>query len=106
MDGPFAINVVPLVTAYVGLIITAFSLLVCLVAFVHCAFQRKDAFPAVGSLSKGLWMALTGGSAALTLLLGLGPMSLLALIGLIAGAVYLLDVRPAIKDATDGSGPW
>ncbi len=103
---PLAVNIVPLVITPVNLAITGLTLLVELFAFVHCIFQRGDAFPAVGTLPKGLWLALTGGAAVLTLALGLSPMGLIGMIGLIAGLVYVLDVRPALKDATDGSGPW
>ncbi|MGA8115513.1 MAG: DUF2516 family protein [Actinocatenispora sp.] len=106
MEPPLALDLVSPVTHYVGLIVTVFALVLELFAFVHCAFQRGDAFKAVGTLPKGVWLAITGGAAALTLLLGIGPVSLLALIGVIAGAVYTLDVRPALKDATNGNGPW
>ena len=41
-------------------------LLACLVievwALIHCALQRADAFTAVGTLTKGLWLALLGGT--------------------------------------------
>lgn len=106
MEPPLAIDIVSPVTQYVGWILTLFALVLELFSFVHCAFQRGDAFRAVGTLPKGAWLAITGAAAALTLLLGVGPISLLGLIGVIAGAVYTLDVRPAIKDATHGNGPW
>ncbi len=85
-------------------------LTVCLVievwALISCASQRADAFPAVGTLPKGAWLAIIGVT---TLLTGLSIFSTTSLIGLIAiaaAAIYLLDVRPAIKDVTDGHGPW
>jgi hypothetical protein len=28
------------------------------------------------------------------------------MIGLAAAGVYLLDVRPGLRDVTDGHGPW
>ncbi len=89
----------------INLAILIFALAVEVMAFGHCLMQRPDAFNAVGTLPKTLWLALTGGGLLLTLLVreGLGP---LVLIGIIAGLVYLLDVRPAIRDITDGSGPW
>jgi hypothetical protein len=37
---------------------------------------------------------------------GTGPFSIFALAALAAAAVYLLDVRPALREATDGSGNW
>jgi len=74
-------------------------------AFVHCALQRPDAFNAVGTLSKGLWLALIGGTVLLSLVFfALGP--LFTLIALTAALVYLLDVRPAIREITNGGGSW
>lgn len=74
-------------------------------AFVHCAVQRPDAFNAVGTLSKGLWLALIGGTALLTLIF-YAILPLFTLIGLAAALVYLLDVRPAIREITNGGGSW
>jgi hypothetical protein len=79
-------------------------LVVELFAFVNCATQRADAFSAVGSVSKGGWLALTGGALLFTLLLGF--ISLFGMIAVAAALVYLLDVRPALRDAVDGHGPW
>ncbi|HEX6500345.1 MAG TPA: DUF2516 family protein [Micromonosporaceae bacterium] len=81
------------------------SLVIEVYAFVNCLTQRADAFPAIGTLPKGAWLAITGGATLLTLLF-VFPTSLLGLIGLAAAAVYLLDVRPALRDAVDGHGPW
>jgi hypothetical protein len=75
-----------------------------LFAFINCATQRADAFSAVGSISKGGWLALTGGALLFTLLLGF--VTLFGTIAVAAALVYLLDVRPALRDAVDGHGPW
>ena len=75
-----------------------------LFAFVNCATQRADAFAAVGSVSKGGWLALTGGALVLSLLFVF--VSLFGMIAVAAALVYLLDVRPALRDAVDGHGPW
>ena len=75
-----------------------------LFAFINCATQRADAFAAVGQVSKGGWLALTGGALVFTLLLGF--LSLFGMIAVAAALVYLLDVRPALRDAVDGHGPW
>jgi hypothetical protein len=74
-------------------------------AFVHCALQRPDAFNAVGTLSKGLWLALIGGTLLLSLVF-FAIMPLFTLIALTASLVYLLDIRPAIREITDGGGSW
>jgi hypothetical protein len=81
-------------------------LVVELVAFVNCATQRADAFTAVGSLSKGAWLALTGGAMLFTLLLGFVNTLGIGIIAVAASLIYLLDLRPALRDAVDGPGPW
>lgn len=100
-----AVDIMSPVVNGINLVLFVFAMAIELVAFVHCVIQRRDAFEAVGTLSKGLWLALIGGSAALTLLLG-SVGNIFGLIGITAAAVYLLDVRRGIRDLSDGSGPW
>lgn len=89
--------------------LTEALLLVCLVievwAFVSCLTQRSDAFPAVGTLPKGAWLAIIGGTALLSAI-SLAGVSIIGLIAIAGAAIYLLDVRPAIRDVVDGHGPW
>ncbi len=78
------------------------------VALINCLTQRADAFPVVGSLSKNAWVGILAGSALVTLacyLVGYG-ISIFAFAAITAAAIYMLDVRPALRDATDGSGGW
>lgn len=75
------------------------------VAFINCLTQRADAFPVVGSLTKPAWLAILGGAVLFSVLCGL-RLPILAFAGVTAAAIYLLDVRPALRDATDGSGSW
>ncbi|THV43405.1 DUF2516 family protein [Glycomyces buryatensis] len=73
--------------------------LLSLIAAVHCAVQKPDAFSAVGTLSKGAWMGLLIISFALALLFGgFNGLGLFGLIALCAALVYLLDVRKGIRD--------
>jgi hypothetical protein len=81
------------------------SIVIELAAFGHCLLQRTDAFAAIGTLSKGIWLALTGGAVLVTLL-SLSALSILGLIAITVAAIYLLDIRPALRDAVDGHGPW
>ena len=96
------------VTNYVTLVTLIGATVLEVVALVNCLTQRADAFPVVGSLSKNAWLAILGGATLLTLLCTVivVSLSIFAVIGIIAAAVYLLDVRPALRDATDGSGNW
>jgi hypothetical protein len=97
------------VTGYVTLAILIVFLVIEIVAFVNCLTQRADAFPVVGSLSKNAWIAILGGSVLLTLLcttLSGANISIFALAAITATAIYMLDVRPALREATNGSGSW
>lgn len=70
-------------------------------AFIHCAIQRAEAFPAIGTLQKPVWLAIIGISTVLSFAL-----MFFMFIALAAAALYLLDVRPGLRDAADGGGPW
>lgn len=79
-------------------------------ALVHCLLQRPDAFAAIGTFSKGVWLALLGGCVLFTLF-GLASLfgilaAMIAMIPVVVVLVYLLDVRPALRDAVEGHGPW
>ncbi|MFI6760461.1 uncharacterized protein DUF2516 [Micromonospora pisi] len=75
------------------------------VALVHAITQRSDAFPAIGTLPKGGWIAILAVCMVMTLLLG-GVITIFGLIGIAAALIYLLDVRPGLRDLTDGKGFW
>jgi hypothetical protein len=94
---------------YLNLVILVALLVIEIVAFINCVTQRSDAFPVVGSLSKAAWLAILGASVLFTLICSypLGSsMSIFAFIAIIAAGIYMLDVRPALRDATDGTGSW
>lgn len=93
------------VTRYVFYVVTVVALVVEIGALAHCVTRRPAAFGAVGSISKGAWVALTGGALVLTVLFGVVGSALGAIAAAIA-LVYLLDVRPALRDAVDGRGGW
>lgn len=106
MNAVTAVQFAGPIVQWVKLLILIFAVVIEVTAFVHCLLQRPDAFRAVGSLSKGLWLALTGGSVFLSLLVVRSPTGIIGLIGIIAAAVYLLDVRPAIRNLSGGIGGW
>lgn len=70
-------------------------------AFVDAAFRREDAYRATDKQTKQMWLILLGVTVAVNLFI---PFFLLKIIGLIASIVYLVDVRPAIKQVM-GGGP-
>jgi hypothetical protein len=78
------------------------------VALVHAITQRSDAFPAIGTLPKGGWIAILAVCMLLTLpFLGFGgAISIFGLVGIAAALIYLLDVRVGLRDLHDGRGFW
>ncbi|GAB2959261.1 hypothetical protein GCM10027280_54980 [Micromonospora polyrhachis] len=93
------------VRGIIDLVLLVFALVIESVAFVHCLTQRSDAFPAIGTLPKAGWLAILGICLLLTLL-GFGVISIFGLIGIAAGMIYMLDVRPGLRDLSDGKGYW
>jgi hypothetical protein len=82
-------------------------------AFAHCVTRRADAFPVVGRLTKSSWVLMTLGSLIFTLLTTVSFLyggglitSLIAVVAIVIALVYLLDVRPAIREVTEGRGNW
>lgn len=97
------------VELFIDLAVWIFCLVIGAAAILHCLVQRADAFPAIGTMSKTIWLALTGGGELLTAVaptLRMGYLSLFLLISAGIFAVYLLDIRPALRDAVDGHGSW
>lgn len=71
-------------------------------AFVHCLLQRPDAFPAAGKWTKNGWLVVTGIAVPLTFFAGV--ISIFGTAALIASIVYLVDVRPAVREVSGGRG--
>ncbi len=88
----------------INLVLLVLALIIEVIAFGHCLVQRADAFGAINTLPKGGWLALSGGAIVATLLLG--TISMFGLVAIVIAGVYLLDVRPALRDAVDGHGNW
>jgi len=82
-------------------------------ALVDALRQRTDAFTAAGKLTKPLWLTILGVATAIGLIFVRNPFNIFALIAFVAAAVYLADVRPAVRGITGGGrgnsgpyGPW
>ncbi|GAA4932481.1 DUF2516 family protein [Actinoplanes utahensis] len=90
---------------YIDVIIYIVSLAVQAVALIHCLTQRGNGFQALGTLPKGAWAGIIGVCLALTALTG-GRLLIISMIGVAAALVYMLDVRPGLKDLSDGKGFW
>lgn len=68
-------------------------------ALVDACIRPAVAFPAAGKLTKAAWVAIL---AAAVLLSGFSVLGLLSLVGTVAAIVYLVDVRPAVRELRRG----
>jgi len=73
-------------------------------ALIDCVTRPANAFEAAGKLTKPAWLAIT----AIALVVGLlfGPLGILGLAGIVASIVYMVDVRPAIREIQGGGNRW
>ncbi len=90
------------ITALLSLVIWIALLGMKVVAFVDCLRHPAPAFPSAGKRSRTLWLVITGLSLAFHLVSV--PLSLVNLAGTIGSAVYLVDVRPALRQLRGGGG--
>lgn len=68
-------------------------------AFIDAVSRRPDAFVAADKLTKQAWLIILGLALAAHMLIW-NPLSFLNLIGTVAGIVYLVDARPALRAVT------
>jgi hypothetical protein len=70
-------------------------------AFVDSLIRPAPGFVATGKLTKPAWAAITALAAVVLYLRG--PLDLFGLPAVIAGIVYLVDVRPAVRGLHRGN---
>jgi predicted CDP-diglyceride synthetase/phosphatidate cytidylyltransferase len=82
-------------------------------ALVDALRHRPDAYVAAGKRTKNFWMILLLVAVVLGVITLFNVLNLFGLVGFIAAAVYLADVRPALRRVSgrgrshDGPyGPW
>jgi len=82
-------------------------------ALVDALRQRTDAFTAAEKLTKPIWLGILGVATAIGVIMVQNPFNFFALIAFVASAVYLVDVRPAVRGMSGGGrgnngpyGPW
>ena len=101
----------PLAYFFVALAIAAF--IVEAWAFIDAITRPAQAFVAAGKQTKVIWLIILG----IAFVLGLyaaaygGVTGILSVVAFVAAAVYLVDVRPAVRGIKKGSssgpyGPW
>ncbi|MEU6122702.1 DUF2516 family protein [Streptomyces sp. NPDC047123] len=69
-------------------------------ALVDAAVRREDAYRAADKKTKPFWLIILGIAFVVNLLFPI--LSFLPIIGLVATIVYMVDVRPAIRQITGG----
>lgn len=75
-------------------------------AFVDAAIRREDAYRAASKNTKPFWLIILGIAAVVMKLFSV--LSFLPVIGLVAVIVYMVDVRPAVRQISGprrGGGP-
>ena len=74
-------------------------------ALIDALIRPASGYVAAGKLTKPGWGAILG--LALVVVYWSGPLSFLGLPAVIAGVVYLVDVRPAVRGLQrGGNNPW
>jgi pseudouridine-5'-phosphate glycosidase len=73
-------------------------------AVIDCVTRRSQTFVVAEKLTKPAWLAITIVAAALVGYLGV--ISFIGVAGIVASIVYLVDVRPAVKEITNGESRW
>ncbi|OQR64514.1 DUF2516 family protein [Streptomyces sp. NBC_00080] len=92
-----------LIEGFAGLVWLLYlaMLVLAVVALVMAALFRDDAYRAADKQNKGFWLIILGVTVAVNLLV---PMLFLQLAGLVATIVFLVDVRPALRQVGGGGG--
>ncbi|TWV52738.1 DUF2516 family protein [Streptomyces misionensis] len=71
-------------------------------ALVDAAVRREDAFRAADKQNKVFWLIILGIALVVSILFSI--LSILPIAGAVASIVYIVDVRPALRHVTGGSG--
>ncbi|WP_420000424.1 DUF2516 family protein [Streptomyces boninensis] len=85
------------VIGWIFLALTVFSG----VALVMAAIAREDAYRAASKNTKQFWLIILGVAFAIMLLV---PMMFLQIIAVIAAIVFMVDVRPALRQVSGKGG--
>jgi Protein of unknown function (DUF2516) len=67
-------------------------------ALVDCAIRKAAAFPAADKLTKPSWLLILVVSGLLGTFASFSPLYPISLISAVVAAVYLADVRPAVRE--------
>ena len=71
-------------------------------AVIDCLIRKLAAFPAVDKLTKPAWLAMLVFGALFSTVVVPTPTGPISLITAVVAAVYLADVRPAVREISGG----
>lgn len=72
-------------------------------AFVDAIRVPTNAFPAAGKWSKPIWLGILGIATLVEIAVFPAPLFIVNLLGVVGAAVYLVDVRPAVRSIGGGN---
>jgi hypothetical protein len=94
--------------AFVFLALGVLAFIAQIVALIDALRNRPDAFVAAGKQTKQRWAIILGIATAIGFIsfngVIISPLNLLNIIAFVAAAVYLVDVRPALRQVTGRGG--
>lgn len=73
-------------------------------ALVDALRVRTEAFASAGKQTKNIWLLILGIALAVNVVV-INPINFINIIGVVAAAVYVVDVRPAVKQVGRGPKP-
>lgn len=85
--------------------LTLVVIVVEIVSFIDAAIRPAKAYEAASKQSKPFWLIILGIATAVTLTGVVNVFGIFGVIGLIAALVYIVDVRPAVREIGRG-GSW
>lgn len=73
-------------------------------AFVDAVRRPAEAFTYAGKRTKVFWLVVLGAAFAITFVIFFDVLSIFGILTVVAAAVYLVDVRPAVRQYRGGRG--
>jgi hypothetical protein len=104
------LNMFGAVQGFVGTLLYIGALALVGFALFDAIRTPERAFPAAGKKTKNLWLVILGIAAAVIFVVG--PLNILGMAGVVGAGVYMVDVRPAVKQIPGRGnqegpyGPW